>query len=637
MKNWIPIIAFVFCLPAAECCGQSDFDLRLKVVSSLLDSLATKTPALNDRVTLDVSGAPITEFVALIAEGKRLNVTVQPIITAHISNRFSNASVKDILLFLCKVHQLDLECVNDIIYLKNFVVPPKRVVPFKEKKLSIVYDSISNLLSVDLKNDSVSLFARQLTQISGKNVLVNNDSKDRRIDAYLDRMPFANALTLISEVNNLSLRQTEDAFFIGIRVKDPESSSKTRTNGPVRNAIQEKGEINVQVMQKADDPLLTIFARQASIVEIVHEIGSKISLNYFFFTLPDHAVTVQLENMTFKQILAHLLEPTDHTFKVTDSVYLIGSRNVEGLRTSEIAKLKFRSVEGIDLVIPPDMKKDVQVSIFKELNAVILSGSAPQIDEIKRFLRAIDEPVPNILIEVIVVDVQKGFNIETGLSAILTDSLQKPTTSGSVLPGVDLTLGTNLLADLFNRTNLVNLGQVTPRFYVTLKALENNNNINIRSTPKLSTLNGHEAVLNIGQSAYFVQRTQVVTPGVTPITTITEQFHPTEANLTITINPIVSGNEHVTLKINAEFSNFVPAAIEGAPPGNATRQFNSMIRVRNGEMIVLGGLEEVSKSQTSSGIPLLSRIPILKWIFSSRKKEKSDNRLMVFIKPVIVI
>ena len=73
-----------------------------------------------------------------------------------------------------------------------------------------------------------------------------------------------------------------------------------------------------------------------------------------------------------------------------------------------------------------------------------------------------------------------------------------------------------------------------------------------------------------------------------------------------------------------------------APPGTVTRKFESLIRVRNQEMIILGGLEEKSSREASSGTPLLSRIPILKWIFSSRTKETGDSKLNIFIRPTII-
>lgn len=202
-----------------------------------------------------------------------------------------------------------------------------------------------------------------------------------------------------------------------------------------------------------------------------------------------------------------------------------------------------------------------------------------------------------------------------------------------------MTIGSKSINDIlekFDTKGFVNIGRVTPNFYLTLQALEQNNYLSLRSTPQLSTLNGHEANLKIGQSVYYLEQTQNVIGGVTPISTLSQQYRQVSANLNIKINPMVSGDEHITLDIKAEFSDFIPPAIQGAPPGNATREFTSMIRVKNQEMIVLGGLEEVSKTKSGSGVPILSRIPILKYLFSSKSDTKNNNKLLVFIKPTLL-
>ncbi|MCE3229881.1 MAG: type and secretion system protein, partial [Bacteroidetes bacterium] len=64
--------------------------------------------------------------------------------------------------------------------------------------------------------------------------------------------------------------------------------------------------------------------------------------------------------------------------------------------------------------------------------------------------------------------------------------------------------------------------------------------------------------------------------------------------------------------------------------------FKSLVRVKNGEMIMLGGLEENQTNNSGSGLPLISRIPILKWIFGNRTKAKSENKLTIFIKPTVI-
>ncbi|MCH8903113.1 MAG: hypothetical protein IIA45_04275 [Bacteroidetes bacterium] len=121
-----------------------------------------------------------------------------------------------------------------------------------------------------------------------------------------------------------------------------------------------------------------------------------------------------------------------------------------------------------------------------------------------------------------------------------------------------------------------------------------------------------------------------------PQTVITDQYIPISANLSISILPVVSGNDQVTLDIKVEMTNFTGKSSPNAPPGSATRQFESLIRVKNNEMIMLGGLEEKEYSETGSGLPFLSRVPVLKWFFSSRTKTKSTGKLSIFIKPTII-
>ena len=85
-----------------------------------------------------------------------------------------------------------------------------------------------------------------------------------------------------------------------------------------------------------------------------------------------------------------------------------------------------------------------------------------------------------------------------------------------------------------------------------------------------------------------------------------------------------------------EQSDFTARISPQAPPGSVSRKFTSMIRVGNEEMVLLGGLEEKGVNDSGSGVPLLSRIPVLKWLFSSRTRSYNKTKLNIFIKPTIL-
>ena len=114
------------------------------------------------------------------------------------------------------------------------------------------------------------------------------------------------------------------------------------------------------------------------------------------------------------------------------------------------------------------------------------------------------------------------------------------------------------------------------------------------------------------------------------------QWKATDANLSVNIKPFVSKDEQITLNIIVERSTFLARIGENAPPGKATQQFESLVRCQNGEMILLGGLDELDKENSGTGTPGLSKIPVLKWFFSSRRKSKSKSKLHVFIKPTVI-
>ena len=169
-----------------------------------------------------------------------------------------------------------------------------------------------------------------------------------------------------------------------------------------------------------------------------------------------------------------------------------------------------------------------------------------------------------------------------------------------------------------------------------IKALEEDGIINIRSTPKLSTINGHEAVLTSGETKYYKEERNNYIGTQNPSLSSSYTWQSVNADLTIKIKPFVSGNDQITLDITVQQSEFTPREYEDSPPGSVTRNFESSIRVKNGEMVLLGGLEKNQKSQTSKGFPILSRIPVIKWLFSSVEDVDDESKLNVFIQPTIL-
>ncbi|WP_350284680.1 hypothetical protein [uncultured Croceitalea sp.] len=307
-------------------------------------------------------------------------------------------------------------------------------------------------------------------------------------------------------------------------------------------------------------------------------------------------------------------------------------------RQSQFGNNYTSNAEAIVNILPNEVTSDLDIKVDFELNSFLVSGPAAKINRFKNFIKEIDKPVPVVLIEVMLIEVRKTATVETGISWGIGEEEVK--TQGSVFPETDITLGSktvNKIIGGFDGFGSFNIGKVVPEFFATIKAMEQNGNIKIRSTPKLSTLNGHRANLSIGETTYYVVTSQNFFGSQIPTTSEIRNFLPIDAELAVSIKPLVSGNGQVTLDINVIQSDFSGERIdEDAPPGLTSREFSSIIRMQNQDLAVLGGLEEKVKNDSGSGVPFLARIPVIKWLFSKRKREDSKQRLTILIKPTVI-
>jgi type IV pilus assembly protein PilQ len=292
--------------------------------------------------------------------------------------------------------------------------------------------------------------------------------------------------------------------------------------------------------------------------------------------------------------------------------------------------------EALISILPDDILANLDVKMDVELNSFLISGPSTAINRFRSFIKEIDKPIPVILIEVMILEINRNATLEAGVSFGIGD--EPINTQGSIYPTTDLDLGSNTINRIIGGFDgFINIGQVVPNFFANIKAMEANGNVKIRSTPKLSTLNGHRANLSIGETTYYVVTNQSFFGSQVPQTSQIRNFQPIDAELGVSIKPLVAGDGQITLDIHVIQSDFNNIRItEDAPPGLNSREFSSIVRVRDQDIVVLGGLEEKIKNDSGSGVPFLARIPIIKWLFSKRIRQDSKRKLSILIKPTII-
>lgn len=640
MKQFRLILLFLALLTAGQLMAQD----RIASIRQQLDELALTTPGLSEKVELSVSGVSIQEFVRGIAQAHSLNVSINPGIQANIVNNFSNATVSDVFVFLCREYDLEITLIGSIVSLTKYEAPLPAPIVKAKKELKINYNKQTDFLSLDLKRDSLDEVVKEITRISLNNVVLAPGLDNRQVSVYIQNRPFANALEKMAFANGLKVRETDDKFFVLEPIEEPavaKGPNNKFVRGNNRNPQNQGAVENLEIKMEPGERI-TVNATNVPIVDIIKAASTELLHNYFLFSEPEGSTTLYLENATYEEFLTYLLNGTDYTYKLQEQVFLIGNRKLEGLRSTELITMENRTIESVIDYIPTDLKKNVEIKEFIELNGLIVSGSYPEIEEIRLFLRKIDRIVPVILIDVMIVEVRKSSGINTGISGGLGEGAPEKTNgtyNTGDNSGAQVSMNSATLNNLLSRIStggVLNLGNLAPDFYLTIEALETNGYLRRRSTPKLATLNGHEANLSIGEQEYYLETQNQLIGTQNPTVTNSQVYRAVNADLAITIKPFVSGDEQITLEIEFEQSQFTERIEATAPPGTTTRQFKSMIRVRNGETILLGGLEEKTKQTTGSGLPWISKVPVLKWFTGKQSKNTSRDQLNIFIKTTVI-
>lgn len=615
-------------------------------IESKLKNLAKTEDALNAPISITVDNLEIGNFLRAVANNAKVNLNISPDLNFTVTNNFSGVKVMDMLIFICKQYNLDIDVIGNIISIKKKEIPPEPKPKIVKKEILIEYDKTNELLSFDLKNDTLSEVVKKIIQLSGKNIVLSPNIQKAIVSGYVQKESIDKAISMMAFANNLAFEKDKEKEFYILKSQEEKvsnntqrtsrtttrNSRNTRTSNTDKN--KESGDIQFELFE---NNLFNIYTEKSNVEDIVRFVCDSLHINYFITTELTADISLNLEQSNFDVFLQHIFSGLKYSYIKKDEVYLFGETQIQELRTIKTVQLQYRSVEKVEEIIPSDLKKELEIKEFLDLNSLLVSGEISKVNLVEDFLKDIDRLVPVVLIEVMVVDISKSATIEAGMQ--FGTSNDPVISGGSVFPGVDYTLNSNSINKIINSFNgfgTLNLGKVNPNFYLSLKALESNGSIKIRSTPKLATLNGNEANLTIGKTTYYKEQTQNLSVNQSTTNVTTTKFTPVNADLTIKIKPVVSGDEQITLEVEVKQSDFGARSSLDAPPDQVSREFKSIIRVKNQEMILLGGLEEKTNSNSGTGTPFLSKIPVIKWLFSSRVKENKNAKLNIFIKPTVI-
>ncbi|WP_457567398.1 type IV pilus secretin PilQ [Desulfurobacterium sp.] len=629
---------------------------------------------------------------------KLLNIlTVIPVLTASaMAGTISNVNLVDLNGELRMTLLTDEQCkilenrAGDVynLHLRNCRIAARKVLNPRDnlvKLIEIVPESDGSLVKivpVDKVRVSYTAYPRATTIVVSPSDLVTpavtttDEGVNITVNGGADFSISKSPGKIILSASGYSLKTTEK------KIKSPyvDRVSTYSSNGRSYIVISLKTDVPAQVLKVGNtyeikfltpesselsqsDRKIKLDFTNADVRTVVRAIADTVGVNVVFDPDVKGKVSVRfLTPVSWKEALKAVLEPLGYTYVKEKDYLRIASKKTlmqevkyEPVNTyivplnyayaSEVAKLVKKylgSAESKNSKVKAASKELVEVD--ERTNSLILKVTKEHYEKIMDIIKHTDKITKQVSIEAKIVLVSSSFEKDLGVNWNLafytgsdwqhsykTGSFQL--NDGITIPGVT---SPTSIGNVYNipsqpytlALGILNKGQ-SLRAELALQASELNGDGKLVSQPKVVTLDNKEATIEQGMEIPY----KVIDENGN----ISTEFK--KASLILKVKPHVTNDNKILLdlEIKKDKPNYDYVAITGnSEPAIDTRNVKTQIMVNNGDTLVIGGIYEQEKSKSQTGVPLLSKIPLLGWLFKNEIVKDSNSELLIFITPKVI-
>jgi general secretion pathway protein D len=291
------------------------------------------------------------------------------------------------------------------------------------------------------------------------------------------------------------------------------------------------------------------------------------------------------------------------------------------------------------------------ITSHRETNSLIISAEETTMDAIKNLVAKLDIRRAQVLVEAIIVELSetaakslgvetifkgdKGSDVPIGLTRFADGGPDLLAIAGSQIESSNATLSTSGTTSLLNTQGLIaGLGDFSgdDNFVGIIRAIAEDKNSNILSTPSIIAMDNEPANLVIGQEIPITTGESLGSSNANPFRTTSRQ----EVGIKLSVTPQIDEGNSVILEIKQEVS-----AVAGPLTGTTDlitnkRSIETTVLVDDNQIIVLGGLIDDDLQEDVSTVPILGSIPVIGKLFSSSAQSRVQRNLMVFLRPTIL-
>jgi type II secretory pathway component GspD/PulD (secretin) len=373
-----------------------------------------------------------------------------------------------------------------------------------------------------------------------------------------------------------------------------------------------------------DGPKVSNIFMETNVRQALSDVSAQTGVRIVPGPMVQGLVTAEFNNTPLDDALEQMLAPLGIVVRKYADYYLVGVASKDSPAYLKLTETRRYQPRHIDAAQVPDLLPSVlgnAIRVDKASNTLSFTAALDVLERFEADLALIDQPLAQVMIETRIVEmgheVRRALGIEwslmetrgySGLGVSRVAPLSSFDPSGQIDYLYD-SLGTDIRA--------------------TLRALDFKGVVHVRATPSVATLSGHEALIRIGQEAYFsLLQGSAAFPFIT--------LEKIETGITLRITPQVGSSSQITTILHAEVSD-VTGSGAGDLPVISLRSVDSRLRVGSGETIAVGGLALERSRQERHEIPILGRIPFLGALFAEDSKLEEETEVVIFLTSFILI
>jgi general secretion pathway protein D len=389
---------------------------------------------------------------------------------------------------------------------------------------------------------------------------------------------------------------------------------------------------------------------------------------------PGKNANLDLNNVTLQEALDYIALMTKTFWKpVSGNAIFVTEDNVTKRRDyeDEVVKVFYlknptSTQEFSEIVTAVRSVTDVRRMFqFNAENAIVVRDTVDKVALVEKLLHDLDKPKAEVMVEVIVMDVSSDVSHQIGAGLVSngtaglglpisfspTNPITTSTTSGANGTGGTGATGTTGVTTTTGTTSTstaVALSQLhlsTNQFSTTLpgamlQAVMSDSRTKIQESPEVRVSDGQKVTLKIGEKYPYATgsfQPGVGTVGVSPL--VSTQFQFVDIGVNVEMTPHVHGDNELTLHVSIDISDIDSTLNLGglSQPVIGQKKNEADIRLKDGEVSLLGGLMKDQDTSIIGGIPGLVNIPILgKYLFGNVSKDKQKEELMIALIPHII-